>query len=106
VADAVPTLVDMIVDGVNDVDAADALGTLAGDSASADRIATRLADRLADGATAASARRRLAQALTDVPGVTASRALADLSRDPDRGVALTAAYVLQLRVEGAQRRRV
>ncbi|CAL9638638.1 MerR family transcriptional regulator [Streptomyces sp. Tu 3180] len=97
VADAVPTLIDMIVEEVNDVDAADALSTLAGDPGSADRIATGLVDRLADGTLAAPARRRLTQALADVPGDTASRALADLSHDDDRVVALTAAYVLELR---------
>jgi hypothetical protein len=43
------------------------------------------------------ARRRLTQALADIPGITASRALADLSADEDRAVALTAAYILQLR---------
>ena len=47
VADAVPTLIDMIVEGTNDVDAADALSALAADPALADRIATGLVDRLA-----------------------------------------------------------
>lgn len=97
VADAVPTLVDMIVDGANDVDAADALGVLAEDPASAHRIATRLVERLADAATAAPARRRLTQALAEVHGVTASGALAALCRDGDRAVALTATYILELR---------
>ncbi|MGV9456453.1 HEAT repeat domain-containing protein [Streptomyces sp. NPDC003635] len=97
VADAVPTLVEMIVEERNDVDAADALSTLAADPASADRIATRLLDRLADGATATAARRRLTQALAGIPGIATSRALEDLSRDEDRGVALTATYLLKLR---------
>ncbi|MBB5120952.1 DNA-binding transcriptional MerR regulator [Streptomyces eurocidicus] len=97
VADAVPALVDMVVEEVNDADAADALGALAGDPASADRIATGLAGRLADGGTGPSARRRLAQALADVPGAVAARALADLSHDEDRAVALTATYILKLR---------
>ncbi|MEU0743059.1 HEAT repeat domain-containing protein [Streptomyces sp. NPDC006134] len=101
VADAVPTLIDMIVEGENDVDAADALSALARDPASADRIAAGLADRLtgclAQGTFASSARRRLAQALAGVPGSTAARVLADLSRDEDRAVALTAAYVLESR---------
>ncbi len=47
VADAVPTLIDMIVEGANDVDAADALSALASDPALADRIGTRLVDCLA-----------------------------------------------------------
>ncbi|WP_367429539.1 HEAT repeat domain-containing protein [Streptomyces celluloflavus] len=97
VADAVPTLIDMIVEERNDADAADALSTLASDPALADQIATGLVDRLARGTLGAPARRRLAQALADIPGLTTSRALADLSHDEDRAVALTATYVLTLR---------
>ena len=94
VADAVPALVDMVVEGTNDVGAADALSALASDPALADQIATRLVD--APGIEA-PARRRLTQALADIPGPTASRALAELSHDDDRAVALTAAYILELR---------
>ncbi|WP_432928242.1 HEAT repeat domain-containing protein [Microbispora sp. CA-135349] len=96
-ADAVPTLVDMIVEGVNDTDAADALSALASDPVLADRIAAGLVDRLAQSAVEPSARRRLTQALADIPGPTTSRALADLSHDDDRAVALTATYILGLR---------
>jgi DNA-binding transcriptional MerR regulator len=97
VADAVPTLIDMIVEEVNDVDAADALSALASRPASADRIATGLVDCLVQDTVDSSARRRLTQALADIPGSTASRALADLSHDEDRAVALTAAYILGIR---------
>ncbi|MFE0773135.1 HEAT repeat domain-containing protein [Streptomyces sp. NPDC058861] len=100
VADAVPTLVDMVVGEAaeaNDVDAADALSVLAGDPALTDRIAGALVDRLALATTGPPARRRLTQALAGVPGATAARALTDLSHDEDRAVALTAAYVLALR---------
>ncbi|AWW37902.1 MerR family transcriptional regulator [Streptomyces cadmiisoli] len=97
VPDAVPTLIDMIVAGRNDTDAADALSTLASDTAAADRIATGLVDRLAHDTTRAPARVRLTQALADIPGTTASRALVELSRDGDRAVALTATYLLRLR---------
>ncbi|WP_326559031.1 MerR family transcriptional regulator [Micromonospora sp. NBC_01796] len=97
VADAVPTLVDMIVEETNDVDAADALSTLASDPALADQIATRLVDRLAPGTVEPPARLRLTQALADIPGTTTTRALADLSNDDDRAVALTATYILKLR---------
>jgi DNA-binding transcriptional MerR regulator len=97
VAAAVPTLIGMVVEGENDVDAADALGALADGPASADRIAAGLVDRLADGAAGAAARLRVVQALADVPGTGASRALVDLSQDEDRAVAITAAYVLELR---------
>ncbi len=97
VADAVPTLIDMIVEGTNDVDAADALSALASDPALADQIAAGLVGRLAEGGIEPSARRRLTQALADIPGITTSRALADLSNDEDRAVALTATYILKLR---------
>ncbi|MFE7351920.1 MerR family transcriptional regulator [Streptomyces sp. NPDC057543] len=97
VADAVPTLIDMIVEGRNDADAADALSTLASDPALEDQIATGLVDCLAHGTVGSSARRRLTQALADIPGIPTSRALADLSHDEDRAVALTARYILKLR---------
>ncbi|MEU9040746.1 MULTISPECIES: HEAT repeat domain-containing protein [unclassified Kitasatospora] len=101
VSDAVPTLIDMIVEARNDADAADALSALAGDPAGdpalADRIATGLVDRLAPGTAGTPARRRLTQALADIPGTTSSRALGDLAQDEDRAVALTATYVLKLR---------
>ncbi|WP_371773890.1 MerR family transcriptional regulator [Streptomyces sp. NBC_01438] len=99
VAEAVPTLIGMIVEGRNDTGAADALGVLAGDTAAADRIAAALVDRLAEDTTQAPARGRLTQALAGVPGTRASRALVELSRDGDRAVALTATYLLQLRGE-------
>ncbi|MFK3984357.1 MerR family transcriptional regulator [Micromonospora sp. NPDC050397] len=94
VAEAVPTLIDMVVEEGNDVDAADALSGLASDPELADRIAAGLVDRLSPGDVEPSVRRRLTQALADIPGITASRALAELSRDEDRAVALTAAYIL------------
>ncbi|WP_371656535.1 MULTISPECIES: MerR family transcriptional regulator [unclassified Streptomyces] len=96
-ADAAPTLIDMIVEGRNDTDAADALSALASDTVTADQIATRLVDRLAHDTTEAPARGRLTQALAGIPGTTASHALVELSQDEDRAVALTAAYLLQLR---------
>ncbi|MFH8701461.1 MerR family transcriptional regulator [Streptomyces chartreusis] len=48
-ADAIPVLIDMIVDGRNDTDAADALSVLASDTATADRIADGLVSRLGTG---------------------------------------------------------
>ncbi|WP_030911185.1 HEAT repeat domain-containing protein [Streptosporangium amethystogenes] len=96
-AEAIPTLIDMVVEGTNDVDAADALSALASRSALVDQIATGLVDRLARASVESSARRRLTQALADIPGTTASRALADLTHDEDRAVALTATYILGIR---------
>ncbi|GGP45343.1 MerR family transcriptional regulator [Streptomyces abikoensis] len=95
--DTVPTLIDMIAEGAYDADAADTLSALASDPALADQIATGLVDRLAHSSVGTSARRRLTQALADIPGTTASRALADLSHDEDRAVAHTASYVLGIR---------
>lgn len=103
IADAVPTLIDMIVEDTNDADAADALSAVASDPASADQIATRLVNCLDEGTIESSARLRLTQALADIPGSTASRALADLSHDEDRAVALTATYILKLRNARHQR---
>lgn len=97
VADAVPTLVDMIVEGRNDTDAADALSVLASDTATADDLANRLLDRLARPHTEAPARGRLTQALAGIPGTRTYDALVELSKDADRAVALTAAYLLHLR---------
>ncbi|MFE3186394.1 MerR family transcriptional regulator [Streptomyces violascens] len=96
-ADAVPTLIGMIVEGRNDTDAADALSVLASDTTTADLIATGLVDRLAHDTTRAPARGRLTQALAGIPGTRASRALVELSHDTDRAVALTATYLLRLR---------
>ncbi|MCX4666113.1 MerR family transcriptional regulator [Streptomyces sp. NBC_01381] len=97
VADVVPTLIDMIVAGRNDTDAADALSVLASDTAKADEIAAGLVDRLAHDTTEAPARGRLTQSLAGIPGRTASHALVELSQDADRAVALTATYLLRLR---------
>ncbi|MHB9757072.1 MerR family transcriptional regulator [Streptomyces sp. BYX5S] len=93
-ADAVPELLDMIVAGRGDTDAADALSVLAADPAAAERITSCLVDRLD---TEAPARGRLTQALAGLPGPAATRALVDLTHDEDRAVALTATYLLRLR---------
>ncbi|TDT42191.1 transcriptional regulator [Streptomyces sp. BK208] len=99
VGDAIPTLVDMVVAGRNDTDAADALSVLADEAATADRIARGLVGRLDDASTRPPARGRLTQALAGIPGPTATGALVRLAADADRAVALTAAYLLGLRGE-------
>lgn len=83
VAEAVPALVDMIVEGRNDVEAAEALGAL---GASVDHVVVRLAD------ARPAARRRLTQALADLPG--SSPVLTALTDDEDPVVAMTATSVL------------
>ncbi|MFE5212575.1 HEAT repeat domain-containing protein [Streptomyces sp. NPDC056600] len=97
VADAVPALLDLITAGRNDIDAADALTSLADDPRHTDPIATALVDRLTHPDTEPPARGRLTQALASIPGPTASRALTTLARDQDPAVALTATYLLHLR---------
>lgn len=97
VAGTAPTLVDMIVVGVDDVDAADALGVLAAAPGAADEIAAMLVDRLADTGLDAAPRRRLTQAFAGIPGAVAAHALAGLVSDEDPGVAATATYVSTLR---------
>ncbi|MDI6516210.1 MerR family transcriptional regulator [Streptomyces coelicoflavus] len=97
VGDAVPTLIDMVVEGRNDTDAADALSVLAVDTATADGIASGIVGRLAHDAADAPARGRLTQALAGIPGARASGALVELSGDGDPAVALTATYLLRLR---------
>ncbi|MFJ8861410.1 MerR family transcriptional regulator [Streptomyces sp. NPDC102451] len=101
VAEAVPTLLDMVVEETGDVDAADALSALAGSPALADRIADGLIGRLAHPAAGPAVRRRLTQALADIPGATTARALEELSHDEDRGVAVTAEYLLGRRAAGS-----
>ncbi|MET8944060.1 HEAT repeat domain-containing protein [Streptomyces sp. NPDC004542] len=91
---AVPTLVGMVVEGANDVDAAEVLGTLSQHPGCADRIMSALVGELA-AATADSAKRiRLTQALFELPGTTAQDVLRRLAGDDDRVVALVASALV------------
>ncbi|WP_033345892.1 MerR family transcriptional regulator [Catenuloplanes japonicus] len=85
---AVPTLVSMVVDGPNDVDAAELLGALAADPAWADRIMAALRTELRT--TDPAVRLRLVQAFAEMPGTVALTALQQLTTDADRPVALLA----------------
>ncbi|MET0418918.1 MAG: HEAT repeat domain-containing protein [Actinoplanes sp.] len=85
---AVPALVGMVVDGVNDVEAAEVLAALSADPVHAERIVSTLVEELgADSAV----RIRLAQALAEIPVAAAREALRRLASDDDRAVALVAA---------------
>ncbi|WP_032380108.1 HEAT repeat domain-containing protein [Rhodococcoides fascians] len=86
ITDAIPTLIEMVHDGTNDVDAADALGVLGSDSST---VAA-----LMDGLDDVAVRLRVTQALASIPGSAALQALRDLTRDSDRSIALTAQYIL------------
>lgn len=96
-AAAVPALVDLIVSGCDDVEAADALGELASRHGHEDAVLTALAGGLATSGPAA--RSRLVTALAGVPGRSATTMLTRLQDDPDRRVALTVSALVQRRFE-------
>ncbi|WP_194813441.1 HEAT repeat domain-containing protein [Nocardia sp. XZ_19_385] len=87
---AVPVLISTVVEGPNDVDAAELLGTMAQDPEWADRIMSALVDELASPTAGSAVRMRLTQALAEMPGTIALDTLRHLSRDEDRAVALLA----------------
>ncbi|MYR08045.1 MerR family transcriptional regulator [Gordonia sp. SID5947] len=86
----VPSLIEMVVAGPNDVEAADLLRDLAADSGTADQLATDLGRLLDDPAVPPAARSRLAQALVEMPGDAAADILARLVDDDDPAVAAVA----------------
>ncbi|HIZ37613.1 MAG TPA: HEAT repeat domain-containing protein [Candidatus Ruania gallistercoris] len=94
---ALPTLLETVENGPNDVDAAEALGVLARDGEQAERIVAELGDRLAAPATPPAARLRLTQALAEIPGPAAEAALTALAGDDQGDVARSAGYILGLR---------
>ncbi|WP_318201895.1 MerR family transcriptional regulator [Streptomyces sp. SCL15-4] len=94
VAAAWPTLVGMVVEGRNDVDAAEALGTLSKTPECGARIATALADELAAPTADSETRIRLTQALVELEGATAQEILRNLVHDPDGAVALVASALV------------
>ncbi|MFF7381939.1 MerR family transcriptional regulator [Streptomyces griseoluteus] len=101
VAAAVTVLVRMVVDGTKDVDAAEALGILSRDPATATRITTLLADRLAEPTADPATRIRLIQALVELEGTTPLEILRRLARDEDRTVALVASALAGIVAERA-----
>ncbi|MGW5663911.1 HEAT repeat domain-containing protein [Streptomyces sp. NPDC003758] len=86
----VPTLVGMVVEGSNDVEAAEVLATLSQDFGCADRIMTALVDELAAPSADCATRIRLTQALVEQPMTAAQDVLRQLAHDDDRAVALVA----------------
>ncbi|HEY0692247.1 MAG TPA: MerR family transcriptional regulator [Kribbella sp.] len=91
---AVPTLVGMVVEGTNDVEAAEVLGTLSVDPGCADRIMSALVDELAAHTADSAVRIRLAQALAEMPATIAQGVLQQLAHDDDRAVALIASALV------------
>lgn len=89
-AAAVPALVAMVVEGSNDVDAAEVLRTLSREPGSADRITVALTDELGAPAADTATRIRLVQALVELAGPAAQEVLRRLAQDDDHAVALVA----------------
>ncbi|MEV6375605.1 HEAT repeat domain-containing protein [Micromonospora musae] len=96
VPEAVPTLVDMVVAGRNDVEASEALGALSLDPGCADRIVNALVAELAAHAANTAVRIRLTQALAELPAAVALGPLRQLARDDDRTVALLASTLVRV----------
>lgn len=92
---AVPELVGTVVEGPNDVEAAELLGTLARDAKWADRIMRALVDEFTAHAANSAVRIRLTQALAEMPGTIALDTLRQLAHDDDRAVALIAAALVE-----------
>ncbi|QRP43720.1 HEAT repeat domain-containing protein [Amycolatopsis sp. FDAARGOS 1241] len=92
---AVPTLVRMIVEGTNDVEAAEVLGTLAADPERTDRLMSALAAELAAPTADSAVRIRLAQALAEMPATSAHGLLRQLAHDEDRAVAAIASALVR-----------
>ncbi|MFJ5029385.1 MerR family transcriptional regulator [Streptomyces sp. NPDC088560] len=93
-AEAVPTLVRMVVEGSHDVDAAEVLATLSREPGCGDRVMTALVDELAAPTADSATRIRLIQALVELPGTTVREVLRRLAHDDDRAVALVASAFL------------
>ena len=81
-----PALIGLIVDGRNDVEAADALEALAVQSDQASETLESLARQLES--SAGGARLRLTSALAGIPGERARTILAEFPEDDDEPVAL------------------
>ncbi|MFF7372915.1 MerR family transcriptional regulator [Streptomyces tricolor] len=94
VAAAVPALVGMVVEGSNDVDAAEVLGTLSQDPGCADRITTALVDELAAPTADSATRIRLVQALVELAGTAVREVLRRLAHDDDHAVARVASALV------------
>jgi HEAT repeat protein len=102
VADAVPVLIDMVVEGANDVEAAEVLGALARAPARGQEILKALVEQLTAHSGNSPVRIRLAQALVEQPEAGAMATLRGLAEDEDHAVALVAAALVQ--VHGQRRR--
>ncbi|QWF77858.1 HEAT repeat domain-containing protein [Amycolatopsis sp. CA-230715] len=97
---AVPVLVGMVVDGVNDVEAGEVLGTLSLDQGRAEEIMAALTGELAAHREDTKVRIRLTQALAEMPPDLARDVLRELGGDEDEAVALVASALAGVLEEG------
>ncbi|GAF45321.1 DNA-binding transcriptional MerR regulator [Rhodococcus wratislaviensis] len=97
--DSIPALIEMVVEGRRDVEAAEVLGLLTTVSPSADDIVEVMQDKL-DNADDSPTRLRITQALAEIPGTAAQRALDRLTHDGDRTIASTAAAIVNTQDRG------
>ena len=104
-AAVVPALVGMVVEGSNDVDAAEILRTLSREPGRADRITAALADELGAPAADTATRIRLTQALVELAGPAAQEVLRRLAHDGDHAVALVASAFVGVLEERTRRDR-
>lgn len=91
---AIPVLVDIVVEGPNDVEAAELLGAFARHTRWADRIIGALEAELVTHAADPAIRLRLTQSLAEMPGTIALPTLRRLVHDSDRAVALLASALV------------
>ncbi|MFC0531087.1 HEAT repeat domain-containing protein [Phytohabitans kaempferiae] len=96
VTQAVPTLLGMVVEGPNDVEAAELLGALARNADWAGQIMSALVDELAAHTADPAVRMRLTQALAEMPGTIALNVLRQLTHDDHRPVALIASGLVKV----------
>lgn len=99
-SELIARLVAMVGAGRRDVEAAEALGAIAGRSAEAQgRVLGAIAEGLRSGSPQdprdAAARGRLTQALGELRGRSVDALLSELARDPEPAVARVAGYLLQ-----------
>ncbi|MFD9828255.1 MerR family transcriptional regulator [Tsukamurella tyrosinosolvens] len=91
---AAPQLLRMVREGEKDVDAAEALGTIAAAAPDTETISADLA-ALAHDADDYAVRQRAVQALAEIPTDGAEAALRILADEPDPRIAGTAAFILR-----------
>ena len=91
---AVPTLVAMVVEGTNDVEAAEVLSSLATEHGYADQVLSAIVGEFAAEAADSAVRIRLTQALAELPPELAHDVLRRLADDADPAVARVASALV------------